>query len=237
MMFLLQPYDGVTWGTWRACGAWVSPKSQSGTHEARGAGCALAGRGCGVWGGTRQLRAGLALGAWGCPKSWSGKREAGSGKREAGSGKRRVQGAAWVGGGVWVRGTRCKYILVSSRTPSMAYDGPANPHTPAPDSGPVAMGTTNNHSQQPLPEPTTRSLTSERSHSQTRDLHEAARLLPCENRKTVGAGGGPPSHGCGGGACMDVLAACPGYPPPPAQPPEPTQHDVFCSALLCAFRF
>ena len=50
-----------------------------------------------------------------------------------------VCACAGLGGDVWVRGTRRESIRGGSRTPSMAYDGPANPHTPAPDSGPVAI--------------------------------------------------------------------------------------------------
>ena len=44
-----------------------------------------------------------------------------------------------LGRRVWVCGTRCKYIHVSSFAPSMALYGPANPPPPAPDSGSVVQ--------------------------------------------------------------------------------------------------
>ncbi len=46
----------------------------------------------------------------------------------------RVCAFAGLGGYGWVCGTRCKYIHVSSRAPSMAPDGPAHPPVPALDS-------------------------------------------------------------------------------------------------------
>ncbi len=44
-----------------------------------------------------------------------------------------VCACAGLGGYGWAGGTRCKYVLVSSRAPSMAHDGPASPPVPALD--------------------------------------------------------------------------------------------------------